>query len=140
MDGALVVKKFILVVDDQPLIADTLALILNSAEKGFLAVSIHRAADAIGLARAIRPDLVLLDVRMPEVVGLEHALQLRDELGYPVLLISGSLTTVGILESALAAGIRPFSILAKPVHPDDLIGEIRNHFQADHRDSHPLSH
>lgn len=123
-------KKVIFVVDDQPLVADTLAQVLNSTNDGFIAVSHHSAQSAIAVSQGLRPDLIVLDVRMPGVRGLEHAQQLRDILGIPVLLISGSLSTSGIIEAAAADGLAPFPIMPKPVHPRDLIEQIHSQLGA----------
>lgn len=118
-------RKIVFVVDDQPLIADTIALILNRVGEEFIAISCHSAAEAIITAEGIKPDLVLLDVRMPGVEGLEHAIALRDGLGCQVLLMSGAMETGSLLETIAAAGARPFSVVPKPIAPPELIKEIR---------------
>lgn len=117
--------RVVFVVDDQPIIADTIALILNKTTDEFIAISCHSAADAILTAEGIRPDLVLLDVRMPGVEGLEHALALRDKLGCRVLLMSGAMETSGLLEALVGGGAEPFTVLAKPIAPPELLDEIR---------------
>lgn len=121
-------KRLIFVVDDEPTIADVMAMVLNRTTSDLAAMSLHSAEEVVRVSRAVRPDLVLLDVRMPEVKGLEHAIYLRDQLGIPVMLISGSPTTATLLQSADESGVAPFTIVAKPIHPSELIEAIRAQF------------
>lgn len=113
----------VLVVDDERVIADTLAIILNQA--GFEASAVYTGNGAVDEARKIKPDLIISDVIMPDMNGIEAAIHIRDFLpGCKILLFSGQAATADLLESARAKG-HEFEILAKPVHPQDLLAKLR---------------
>lgn len=113
----------VLVVDDERVIADTLSIILNQA--GFDASAAYSGQQAVESARAQRPDLIITDVVMPEMNGIEAAIAIRQFLpGCRILLFSGQAATTDLLESARHQG-HDFEILAKPVHPRDLLAKIQ---------------
>ncbi len=68
-------KPRVLVVDDEHVIADTLAIILNQA--GFDASAVYTGNDAVDLARIEKPDLIISDVIMPDMNGIEAAIHIR---------------------------------------------------------------
>jgi CheY-like chemotaxis protein len=111
-------------VDDEHVIADTLATILNRA--GFNASAAYTGSQAVERARAEKPDLIISDVMMPDMNGIEAAILIREFLpGCKVLLFSGQAATADLLENARARGYE-FEILAKPVHPQDLLAKLRH--------------
>jgi CheY-like chemotaxis protein len=113
----------VLVVDDERVIADTLAIILSQA--GFDAHAVYTGPDAVQLARDLIPDLIISDVVMPIMNGIEAAIEVRKFLpSCKILLFSGQAATADLLETARAQG-HDFEILAKPVHPQDLLAKIR---------------
>ncbi|HWS18125.1 MAG TPA: response regulator [Candidatus Elarobacter sp.] len=117
-------KPRVLVVDDERVIADTLAIILN--QNGFDASAVYTGTAAVDRAREIRPDLIISDVIMPDMNGIEAAIRIRQVLpGCKILLFSGQAATADLLEKARAQG-HEFEILAKPVHPQDLLAKLRN--------------
>src|SRR5579864_9093784 len=96
-------KPKVLVVDDERVIADTLAIILNKA--GFDASAIYTGSGAVESARKNRPDLVISDVFMPDMNGVEAAIQIRQMLpGCKILLFSGKAETADLLEKARSRG------------------------------------
>jgi len=104
-------------------IADTLAIILN--QNGFDAHAVYTGTAAVDRARSSHPDLVISDVIMPDMNGIEAAIQIRALLpGCKILLFSGQAATADLLEKARAQG-HEFEILAKPVHPQDLLAKLR---------------
>jgi DNA-binding NtrC family response regulator len=112
----------IFVVDDEPIIASTLAAILQM--NGFSAKFFTCPLDALTAARLRAPDLLISDVAMPGISGIELAIQMRVQ--YPackVLLFSGQATTVDLLEDARAQG-HDFDLLLKPVPPTELLLEV----------------
>src|SRR5579864_8491799 len=116
-------KRKVLVVDDERVIADTLTTILNQA--GFEASAAYTGTGAVESAKASRPDLVISDVIMPDMNGIDAAIKIRQLLpACKVLLFSGQAATAGLLERARAQG-HEFEILAKPVHPQDLLAKIK---------------
>ena len=116
-------KPRVLVVDDERVIADTLAIILNQA--GFDAGAVYTGSDAVDRAGKEKPDLVISDVIMPDMNGIEAAIRIRQILpACKILLFSGQAATADLLEKARLQG-HEFEILAKPVHPQDLLAKLR---------------
>jgi CheY-like chemotaxis protein len=113
-------KPRVLVVDDERVIADTLAIILN--QNGFDASAVYTGTAAVDRARETKPDLIISDV----MNGIEAAIRIRQVLpACKILLFSGQAATADLLEKARAQG-HEFEILAKPVHPQDLLAKLRN--------------
>ncbi|MGO9432791.1 MAG: response regulator [Terracidiphilus sp.] len=113
----------ILVVDDERLLADTTAAILRHA--GFDARIAYDGFAALEVAGSLRPDYILTDIMMPAMNGVELAIAISKM--YPVtkvLLFSGQAGISEILEQSKAQGFE-FPLLAKPVHPANLIDCLR---------------
>lgn len=116
-------KPRVLVVDDERVIADTLATILN--QNGFDASAVYTGTAAVDSARSSHPDLVISDVIMQDMNGIEAAIRIRQMLpACKILLFSGQAATADLLEKARAQG-HQFEILAKPVHPQDLLAKLK---------------
>lgn len=113
----------IFVVDDEPVIAGTLATILRIS--GFVATPFTNPLDALRWARTLAPDLLITDVVMPEMSGIELAIKVRElSPGCRILLFSGQATTADLLAAAKAEA-HHFELLSKPVYPKDLVSRIR---------------
>jgi CheY-like chemotaxis protein len=116
-------KPRVIVADDERVIADTLAYILNQA--GFEASAVYTGTEAVELARSLRPNLLITDVMMPDMNGIDAAIHIRGILpSCRVLLFSGQAATADLLDQARQRGYE-FDILSKPVHPQDLIAKLR---------------
>ena len=116
--------KVAFVVDDEKAIASTLALILNHA--GFDAHAFFGGQEAVDSLDKLQPDLLITDVMMPGMNGIEAAIITHTKLPKcKILLFSGQAATVDLLAVARSEG-HDFEILAKPVHPSDLLEKIRN--------------
>ena len=114
----------VMVVDDEQVIADTLAKILDL--NGYDASAVYTGTAAVESARSLRPDLVISDVIMPDMNGIEAAISIRGFLPTcKILLFSGQAATADLLENARAQG-HEFEILAKPVHPSDLLAKLKS--------------
>ncbi len=93
---------------------------------GFNARSFTKPLDALEAARLEAPDLLISDVVMPLLSGIELAIQVREHCpNCKVLLFSGQAATADMLETARAKGY-DFELLLKPVHPSGLLTKIRN--------------
>lgn len=113
----------VLVVDDEALIADTIVQILNRS--GFVAEAVYGGQDAIDTASRTKPELVLSDVLMPHVDGVEAAIAIREACPETrIVLFSGQAATVEILARARERG-HNFELLPKPLHPTQLIKHLR---------------
>ena len=114
----------VLVVDDVPVIADTLAQILN--QSGFETAVAYSGEAALQSAFEAEPDVVISDVLMGKLSGIELAKSFRDRLpACRVILFSGQIATEGLLQDARAEGY-DFEALPKPVSPQvflNMLGE-----------------
>ncbi len=112
----------ILIVDDEPAIADTLAIIFQLA--GYNASAVYSGEEALAFVAAHRPSLVVTDVIMPGLDGISMAKIIRNS--YPscqVLLFSGNADTQELLEGAKEEGYK-FEVLAKPVPPPQMLAKV----------------
>jgi CheY-like chemotaxis protein len=117
-------KPKVLVADDERVIADTLSIILN--QSGFEATAVYSGEKAVEMARILRPNMLISDVIMTDMNGIDAAIQIRGILpDCKILLFSGQAATADLLEGARAKG-HEFEILAKPVHPQDLLARLRS--------------
>ncbi len=117
------VKPKVLVVDDERVIADTLAMILN--QSGFEARAVYSGERAVELASTFAPNMLITDVIMADLNGIDAAIMIRALLpSIKILLFSGQAATADLLEKARAKGYE-FEILAKPVHPQDLLTRLQ---------------
>ena len=114
----------VMVVDDELLIAETLADILRG--EGFQAIALSDGAAAIKWAQTFKIDTLICDVLMPVVDGFEVAGQIRKlRPECRVILFSGHGDVHGMLANAQAAG-QEFEFLAKPVDPEAVISMLQN--------------
>ncbi len=117
-------KKRVIIVDDDALIAESLADILNG--EGFEATAVLSGQDAIEWARKTQPDIIVSDVVMPEMNGIQAAKSIREFLPQcRIILFSGQALTNNLLAEARAQG-HAFEMLAKPVNPYSLIAALRS--------------
>lgn len=116
-------KPKVLVADDEQVIANTLAIILN--QSGFEAKAVYSGENALESIDDFQPNMLISDVIMTGMTGIEAAIQIRAKLPRcKILLFSGQAATADLLEKARAQG-HEFEILAKPVHPTDLLAKLR---------------
>src|SRR5712672_738051 len=115
-------KPLVLVVDDERLIADTLAEILTDA--GYEVVVAYDGQAAIGQVKGSCPDIVVSDVMMPGLNGIEIAKILAAQCPETrVVLLSGQAATTDLLERARRDGYN-FELLVKPLHPTVLLKRL----------------
>jgi DNA-binding NtrC family response regulator len=115
-------KPLAYVVDDEETIARTLALILNA--DGFEALAFTEPLRALHAAATRCPDFLITDVSMPLLNGIELGIQFKSlHPQCKVLLFSGAISTGPLLEGAGQRGFE-FTILAKPVHPTELLAVL----------------
>jgi CheY-like chemotaxis protein len=116
-------KPRILVTDDEPVIADSLAMILN--QSGFEARAVYSGEQALQVAASFAPEMLVSDVIMADLNGIETAILMRSILPQiKVLLFSGQASSADLLLEARARGYE-FDLLSKPVHPKDLLSRLR---------------
>jgi DNA-binding NtrC family response regulator len=92
---------------------------------GFDATSFVDPQEALRAAHLEAPDLLISDVLMPLMTGIDLAIQVQAASpSSKVLLFSGQATTRELLEDAGALG-HTFEIISKPVHPTELLARIK---------------
>jgi DNA-binding NtrC family response regulator len=112
----------IIVVDDEPVIADTLVDILKG--EGYTAISISNGKSAVEWSEKFQPDIVVSDVVMPSLSGIDTAKAILERLPKcRIILFSGQAASVDLVSKAKAEGYS-FEVLAKPVDPDALLNKI----------------
>lgn len=113
----------VLVVDDEKRIADTLALILRAQH--YIVDTAYDGLQAYDSCQKVRPRLVITDVVMPNMNGVQLAMKLRVESPQcSILLFSGQAASADMLRDANEKGFE-FALLAKPVHPSELLQKVR---------------
>ncbi len=115
-------RKRVLVIDDEPSIADSLTEILIG--HGYDALAFYSGHKAVDSARDCCPDVVISDVVMPKLNGVDTVLAIRELCpSTKILLFSGLAGTTNILEAARAEG-HEFEMLPKPIHPEQLLKKL----------------
>lgn len=123
MDAAGKEYQTVLVVDDEETLANTTTEILNMA--GFCAFVAYDGQTALELAAKFHPDILLTDVLMPGMNGVELGIAIGQLLPRTqILLISGQAGTIDLLEQARSEG-HAFDLIAKPIHPLKLIEQLK---------------
>jgi CheY-like chemotaxis protein len=108
-------EKLILICEDEPTLRELIRASLNG---GYHFAEARDGFDALGLARELTPDAVVLDLMLPRKSGFEVLAELREDerlRSIPVLVMTA---WSDMLDDALAAGADAF--ISKPFDPDDL--------------------
>lgn len=113
-------QPLVLVADDEPRITRLVALTL--AGDGFRVVTATGGGEALQIADEAKPDIVLLDVRMPDIDGIEVMRRLREERPIPVILLTASAT---MADRTRGLDLGADDYIAKPFHPDELAARVR---------------
>lgn len=112
----------ILVVDDESVIADTVTAILSRS--GYAATAAYDATDALESALLTPPQLLITDVVLPGMSGIELAITIKRIFpDCKILLFSGQAATTDLLAHAKNSG-HTFTLLTKPVHPRELLARV----------------
>jgi DNA-binding response OmpR family regulator len=112
-------RSIVLVVDDEPTTAGMLGMLLEA--EGFQAIVIHDAKKAIQAIKEEKPSLVVLDVMMPEISGIDLCQYIRQESDLkdlPVVMISAKSQPEDV-EAGIEAGATIY--LTKPVSKEELV-------------------
>jgi CheY-like chemotaxis protein len=116
-------RPLILVADDESLICRTVVEILRS--EGYDAVAVMDGAAAVECASMTEPKILLVDVMMPGMNGIEAAKKISQaHPGVRVICFSGHAASSELLKEAQAQG-HEFEFLSKPIRPEALIKAIR---------------
>jgi two-component system response regulator MtrA len=110
----------ILVVDDDPALAEMLTIVLRG--EGFDSAVVRDGSRALDAFREVRPDLVLLDLMLPGLSGLDVCKQIRGESGVPIIMLTAKTDTVDVV-LGLESGADDY--VMKPFKPKELTARVR---------------
>ncbi|WP_256841301.1 MtrAB system response regulator MtrA [Ornithinimicrobium cryptoxanthini] len=110
----------VLVVDDDQALAEMLGIVLR--KEGLEVAHCADGGRAVALFREFRPDLVLLDVMLPTLSGVEVCRHLRAESGVPIVMLTARTDTHDVV-AGLEAGADDYVV--KPFKPQELLARIR---------------
>jgi two-component system response regulator MtrA len=110
----------VLVVDDDPALAEMLGIVLRS--EGFLPSFVADGERALSAFRENRPDIVLLDLMLPGMSGIDVARAIRTESGIPIVMLTAKSDTVDVV-LGLESGADDYVV--KPFKPKELVARVR---------------
>lgn len=110
----------ILVVDDQPALVQLLRQALE--KEGYEVLTAHTGREALQKARAHRPDLIILDIMMPEMDGLTFLQTYRREADTPIILLTAKVETE---DRVLGLELGADDYVTKPFHMRELVARVR---------------
>ncbi len=118
-------RKTILVVDDEPAICANLQALLET--RGYKVVVASEGRGAVELARETKPDMILLDVKLPVLDGLEVCRILKEDKPtrkIPIVMLT-ALDTLGDVDKAVACGADDY--LTKPLDTEKLLEALKKY-------------
>lgn len=110
----------VLVVDDDPSLAEMLGIILRS--EGLQFAHVGTGTDALAAFRETKPDVVLLDVMLPGIDGVEVCRRIRAESQVPIVMLTARTDTTDVV-AGLEAGADDY--VNKPFKPQELVARVR---------------
>jgi two-component system response regulator MtrA len=110
----------ILVVDDDTALAEMIGIVLRT--EGFEPFFSADGSEAVETFRQVKPDLVLLDLMLPGIDGIEVCAHIRDESGVPIIMLTAKSDTADVVKG-LESGADDYVV--KPFNPKELVARIR---------------
>ena len=110
----------ILVVDDDVALAEMIGIVLEA--EGFSVTDVYDGAKALDEFHTVAPDLVLLDLMLPGIDGIEIARQIRRESDVPIVMLTARSDTADVV-AGLEAGADDY--VPKPFKPKELVARVR---------------
>lgn len=124
----------ILVIDDDTAVTDLLSVLLRS--QGFDVTATNSSSDGLGLVRDNEPDLIILDLMMPEIDGWEVCRSVRTDSQVPIIVLS-ALNDPSMVASVLDAGADDY--LTKPTPSRVLVAHINRLLKRNETNKHEIS-
>ena len=126
----------VLIVEDEPVVLHTLELILK--QQGYDVRGARDGKEALAIGPEFQPNVLLCDINLPDVDGIQVATQLKRELPHcRAILLSGEITSTELLEDAAKQGMH-FEVLAKPTEPHQLLRVLAGAKTSSIRDTHGI--
>ena len=113
-------KPCVLVVDDDPALAEMLTIVLRG--EGFDTAVVGDGARVLPVVRELRPDLVLLDLMLPGMNGIDVCKAIRAESGLPIVMLTAKSDTIDVV-LGLESGADDYVV--KPFKPKELVARVR---------------
>ena len=113
-------KSRVLVVDDDPALAEMLTIVLRG--EGFDTAVVGDGTRALPAVRELRPDVVLLDLMLPGMNGIDVCRAIRSESGVPIVMLTAKSDTVDVV-LGLESGADDYVV--KPFKPKELVARMR---------------
>lgn len=113
----------VLLVDDQELITASLAIVLGGEADFEIVGTAENGKVALALTKQLSPDVVLMDIHMPEMNGVDATAQIKSLFPSVKVMILTTFEELGYVRDALAAGAEGYVL--KAIHPKDLAAGIR---------------
>ena len=110
----------VLVVDDDTALAEMIGIVLRS--EGFEPSFCADGSEAVAAFHSSRPDLVLLDLMLPGMDGIEVCSRIREESGIPIIMLTAKSDTTDVVKG-LESGADDY--IVKPFNPKELVARIR---------------
>ena len=110
----------ILVVDDDTALAEMIGIVLRT--EGFEPYFCEDGLQAVEMFHSVAPDLVLLDLMLPGMDGIEVCSQIREESGIPIIMLTAKSDTADVVKG-LESGADDYVV--KPFNPKELVARIR---------------
>ena len=123
----------VLIVDDQPLMLHALKTFIENEDGVSVVGTAEDGEAAVEAAKSLQPDLVLMDIKMPRLNGIEATRKIVSEIPGTRVLALTTFSTLDYVVPALRAGAAGY--LVKDARPDEILAAIRNAMD----DSLPLS-
>ncbi|NLI11130.1 MAG: response regulator transcription factor [Peptococcaceae bacterium] len=114
----------ILVVDDEAVVQKLIAHYL--AKEGFQVITADTGYTALEMIRREKPDLILLDILLPELDGLEICQEIRSETNVPIIFITSKGETMDV---ALGLGVGGDDYVRKPFDPLEVVARVKAHLR-----------
>jgi len=115
-----ILTQKVLVVDDDPAISEMLTLVLST--EGFASVVVNDGGQAVEVFQRENPDLVLLDLMLPGMNGIDICRAIRQESTVPIVMLTAKTDTVDVV-LGLESGADDY--IPKPLKPKELVARVR---------------
>ncbi|MFP5290527.1 MAG: MtrAB system response regulator MtrA [Actinomycetes bacterium] len=110
----------ILVVDDDTALAEMIGIVLRG--EGYEVSFSHDGAEAVGAFEQSKPDLVLLDLMLPGMDGIQVCRAIREQSGTPIIMLTAKSDTADVVQG-LESGADDYVV--KPFNPKELVARIK---------------